>query len=172
MENTAANVSKQQNWLNRSFHASLFSRHLWQLVFAWSLILVWSSIFCVFLEGKSSYDLAFTLWDDQYAKLPTPSLFTPSIIIPQFAFYTLFFILTALFVAMLVNSPHFKQITACILLATSALLVCFVAGFGIVTINFLGGRQGSTGWTILEFPWISLLLFCFGNASGMIGMWF
>ncbi|HME51976.1 MAG TPA: glycoside hydrolase domain-containing protein [Candidatus Lokiarchaeia archaeon] len=172
MENTAANVSKQQNWLNRSFHASLFSRHLWQLVFAWSLILIWSSIFCVFLEGKSSYDLAFTLWDDQYAKLPTPSLFTPSIIIPQFAFYTLFFILTALFVAMLVNSPHFKQITACILLATSALLVCFVAGFGIVTINFLGGRQGSTGWTILEFPWISLLLFCFGNASGMIGMWF
>src|SRR5271157_2687901 len=95
METVTQNDPLQEHLKTQFIHSSSFTRHFWQGLLAWSLILVWASIFCVFLEGKSSYDLAFTLWDDEYAKLPTPSLFTPSIIIPQFVFYTLFFILTA-----------------------------------------------------------------------------
>ncbi len=140
------------------------------MLLAWSLIIVWGAVFCVFLEGKSSYDLAFTLWDDQYAKVPLEPM--GRVILPQFAVYAVFLVITGMVVAMFVNSRFFKQFAVMIILATAVLLLSFVIAFGTVTEEFVGGRQGPTGWTILEYPWLSLLLFCMGNASGMIGIWF
>src|SRR5271157_5182067 len=170
METVTQNDPLQEHLKTQFIHSSSFTRHFWQGLLAWSLILVWASIFCVFLEGKSSYDLSFTLWDDEYAKVPFDD--KGSIILPQFIVYTVFLIITAIFVAMLVNSRFFRQITAGIILGTGILLVVFIVVFGIVTANYLGGRQGPTGWMIVENPWISLLLFCAANAVGMIGAWF
>lgn|SRR5271157_682268 len=170
METVTQNDPLQEHLKTQFIHSSSFTRHFWQGLLAWSLILVWASIFCVFLEGKSSYDLAFTLWDDEYAKVPLDSM--GNIILPQFVVGTVFLVISALLVAMFVNSRYFKQFTAVIVLATGILLVAFVISFGNIGINYMGGRQGPTGWTIIEFPWLSLLLFCTSNASGMIGAWF
>src|SRR5271157_2016320 len=170
MEDVTVNEHEVQNFVARTIHSSSFSRHVWQILFACSLFMIWGAIFCVFLEGKSSYDLAFTLWNDQYAKISYDD--KGYIILPQFVEYTVFLIITAILVAMLVNSRFFRQITAGIILGTGILLVAFIVAFGIVTANYLGGRQGPTGWMIVENPWISLLLFCAANAVGMIGAWF
>ena len=170
MESITSNDTEQQYLTKPGIRSSSHVRHLSQLLLAWCLILVWGAIFCVFLEGDSAYDLGFTLWDDEYAKVPLEPM--GKIILPQFTIYAVFLVITALVVAMFVNSKYFKQFTVTILLATVVLLVAFVVAFGTITVDFIGGRQGPTGWTILEYPWLSLLLFCMSNASGMIGMWF
>src|SRR5271157_2441376 len=116
MEDVTVNEHEVQNFVARTIHSSSFSRHVWQILFACSLFMIWGAIFCVFLEGKSSYDLAFTLWNDQYAKISYDD--KGYIILPQFVEYTVFLIITAILVAMLVNSRFFRQITAGIILGT------------------------------------------------------
>ncbi len=147
----------------------LLERFLWQLLFAWCLLLVSSSIFCFFMEGKSSIDMAFTLWDDRYAKVWMDPM--GDVILPQILFYCLFFMITAIIVAIIVSLPWTKQITFGLLFTTAILYLYFIASYGIAQQTFLGGRQGITGWLILELPWISLILFCLTFALGLIGLW-
>nr|MDO8110144.1 DUF4091 domain-containing protein [Candidatus Sigynarchaeota archaeon] len=148
---------------------SPFKRHLWQYIFAWSLILVWAAFFCVYLEGKSSYDLAFTLWDDNFARVFMEPM--GRFILPEMIFYSFFFVGMAVLVAIFVNSPHFKQFTIVLLVAAGAFLIFFTFAFGITQLTFVGGRQGPTGWVILEWPWVSLILFCLVVALGLVGVW-
>lgn len=144
-------------------------RFIWQLLLAWCLMLVFSATLSFFLEGKSAYDLGFTLWDDRFAKLDLGELGV--IILPQIIFYGAFFLLTG-FILVLVVKPHtIRRVTLIVLFTTGIFLLYFIANYGIVLQTYLGGRQGPAGWLLLELPQISLILFCLTFALGLIGLW-
>ncbi|MBD3185689.1 hypothetical protein GF325_02580, partial [Candidatus Bathyarchaeota archaeon] len=141
----------------------------WQYTWAITLMLSWSAFFCVFLEGKSAYDLAFTLWDDRFAKLPAEPM--GEIIIPQMIMYLPFLLATAILVAIAVTKPSFPIIMGCILVGTMIMLLVFTGFYSAILEQYPGDRHGPVGWTILEWPWLSLALFCATSALGLVSAW-
>lgn len=143
------------------------TRFRYQLLLAWLLLLAWGSILCIFLEGKSSTDLAFTLWDDRFARLYMEPM--GSMIMPQMLFYLPFVVITVLGVTAGLGSRRLRGTTRAVVIVATGLLLAFTAAFGTVQATYLGGRQGPTGWALLQWPWLALLLFCAGTAAGVAG---
>ena len=132
-------------------------------------MLIFSSIFCLFMEGKSSIDFAFTLWDDRYARAWIEPM--GAVIIPQMIFYAGFFLITAFIVALIITRNIAKQISFVFLLIFAVLIIIYSALFGIVVETYLGSRHGPAGWLILEHPWFSVIIFNLALALGLIGLW-
>ncbi len=166
MSDTNKAISAQEK---RLLKFGLSKKFIWQAVFSWCLMLEFSSIFCLFLEGKSSIDMAFTLWDDRYAKVWMEPM--GNLILPQILFYAIFFLITGILTAFVITRRWFKQMTVGILLITSVLIILLTACYGIVQLTYLGARQGPAGWLILEYPWLSLTTFLLSVALGLIGLW-
>jgi len=141
----------------------------WQIIFAGCLILMFTSVFSFFLEGKSSYDLGFTLWDDRFAKVLFGNM--GEVIMPQTLFYGIFFLITTLCVVILIKSRSIRQITTGILIITAVIFLIFISYYGIVLQTYLGSRQGPAGWLILELPWLSLILLCLTLSLGVVAFW-
>ncbi|NMC05345.1 MAG: DUF4091 domain-containing protein [Candidatus Lokiarchaeota archaeon] len=133
------------------------------------LLNFWAAITCLFLEGKSAYDLAFTLWDDRYAKVPMEPM--GEIILPQIVYYAAFLVVTAAIVAFFLNPSRVRRFTITMLVAGSVLVAWFSGTFGEMQAFFAGNRQGPVGWTILMQPWVSTILFCVALAIGLVGTW-
>nr|MDO8086427.1 DUF4091 domain-containing protein [Candidatus Sigynarchaeum springense] len=133
------------------------------------LLNFWAAITCLFLEGKSAYDLAFTLWDDRFAKVPMEPM--GEIILPQIVYYAIFFVATAAIVAFFLNPARTRAFTAILLVAGPVLVAWFSVAYGEIQAFFAGGRQGPVGWTILMQPWLSTILICIALAMGLVGAW-
>lgn len=123
----------------------------------------------MFLEGKSTYDMAFTLWDDRYARAYMEPM--AYIILPQILFYPIFLVATAIIIAACINRGWKKQfISLFVLLAT-----CFTLYLSIEYVSMLqvypGARHGPIGWLIIDQPWPSLITFCLACGCGLIGIW-
>ncbi len=138
-------------------------------VFSALLLNFCAAITCMFLEGKSAYDLGFTLWDDRFAKVPMEPM--GEIILPQIVYYAIFFVATAAIVAFFLNPARARSFTFVMLVAGLIFLVWFTTSYGAVQSYFAGGRQGPIGWTILMEPWVSALLLCVALALGLVGTW-
>ena len=151
---------------------SNFSNHkqfYWKIALAFCLMLIFSAMLSFFLEGKSAYDLAFTLWDDRFAKFTFGNM--GDVIMPQALFYSIFFVITVIIFVFLIKSVSIRRIFIGILIVTSILFLIFIAYYGIVLQTYLGARQGPAGWLILESPWLSLILLCFTLCLGLFALW-
>ncbi len=166
MTDTNSKIPEQENKLLKF---GLSKKLIWQAVFSWCLLLEFSSIFCLFMEGKSAIDMAFTLWDDRYAKVWMEPM--GNVILPQILFYAIFFLITSSLTAFIITRRRSKPIVFGALLITSALLILLTACFGIILSTYLGARQGPVGWLILEYPWLSLITFCFSLGLGLVALW-
>ncbi len=142
---------------------------LWHILLSWCLMLVFSAMLSFFLEGKSAYDLGFTLWDDRFAKITFGNM--GDVIIPQTLFYSIFFIITTIAVVFLIKSSSLRRILSGILIITIILFLVFIAYYGIILQTYLGARQGPAGWIILELPWLSLVLFCLTLCLALFALW-
>ncbi|MEX2682293.1 MAG: glycoside hydrolase domain-containing protein [Candidatus Sigynarchaeota archaeon] len=138
-------------------------------VFSALLLNFWAAITCLFLEGKSAYDLAFTLWDDRFAKVPMEPM--GEIILPQIVYYAVFFVITAAIVAFFLSPARARPFTIVMLVAGSVLVAWFSVAYGEIQAFFAGNRQGPVGWTILMQPWVSTILLCVALALGLVGTW-
>ncbi|GAB4322456.1 MAG: hypothetical protein Kow0069_27200 [Promethearchaeota archaeon] len=122
-----------------------------------------------FLEGKSSHDVAFTLWDDANARVYVEPM--GRVVVPQEVFYLAFVAATAALVAWW-SHPSFGSFRKCgagVLLSLTASLLALQATWGSVQAQYLGVRQGPAGWVALERPWVSALAFCAASAAGLLG---
>ncbi|MBN2151212.1 MAG: hypothetical protein JW839_07205, partial [Candidatus Lokiarchaeota archaeon] len=133
------------------------------------LLNFWAAITCAFLEGKSAYDLGFTLWDDRFAKVPMEPM--GEIILPQIVYYAVFLVATGAVVAFFLNPERTRSFALVALVVGSVLVAWFSAAYGAAQAYFAGGRQGPIGWTILEEPWLSAVLLCVALALGLVGAW-
>ncbi|MFX0101007.1 MAG: glycoside hydrolase domain-containing protein [Candidatus Hodarchaeota archaeon] len=159
-----------QNSIKHDASSQKFNpRYLWQLLFSWCLILVWSAFFCVYLEGKSTYDMAFTLWDDRYARVfMEPMSF---IILPQSVFYPIFLVATAIIIAACVNRGWKKQFITIFVLLSICFILYLSIEYAFMLQTYPGARHGPIGWLIIDLPWQSLITFCLTNGCGLIGIW-
>ncbi len=128
-----------------------------------------AAITCIFLEGKSSFDLGFTLWDDRFDKVPMEPM--GEIILPQIVYYAIFFVVTGAIVGFFLNPARVRGFTFIILIVGLVLVIWFAIAYGEIQAFFAGGRQGPVGWTIIMEPWVSTILFCIALAIGLVGAW-
>nr|MDO8116785.1 hypothetical protein [Candidatus Sigynarchaeota archaeon] len=152
---------------NSPFHSS--ASYCLNLLLAWLLLLPWGAITCIFFEGKSAFDLAFTLWDDTFAKVPMQPM--GEIILPQLLHYGTVIVITGVIAAIFLNPSRARPFIFVTTILVAILLVLFAIAYGTEQAGFLGVRQGPAGWTILENPWLSIFLLCAGHGSGIAGLW-
>ncbi len=142
---------------------------LLNVLLAWLLLVPWGAITCMFLEGKSAFDLAFTLWNDEFAKVPMQPM--GEIILPQLLHYGAFIVISGGIAAIFLNPSRARGFILVTAMLVALLLVLFAIAFAMEQAGYLGVRQGPAGWTILENPWLSVFLLCAGQCSGIAGLW-
>ncbi|MHA1996926.1 MAG: glycoside hydrolase domain-containing protein [Promethearchaeota archaeon] len=113
--------------------------------------------------------MAFTLWDDEFARVANEPM--GRVILPQMLFYIPFLLLTVIFIAISTTKPWFRSLVFILLTTTMVFSLLFTGMYGQIQQIYPGGRQGPIGWTILEYPWISLGLFCSSGGLGITGTW-